>query len=346
MGKNNLRNSFIRYCEQKKFEKNLNQVKIIELLDDFIKPKNFFFDLIFRKNKKLCFYLYGGVGVGKTMIFNHLYEQINIPKLRLHFNEFMIKFHDFRYQNKENSITSFVKKLKKNRLIYLDELQVTNIVDAMILGKLFDTIFQENILVLITSNTKIDDLYKDGLQREQFLPFISVIKKHSVQKELFIEEDYRVLTSKKLKTMFFPINEKTKFKINLLFRKLTKGKNCKKAEIDVKGRTFLIPQLFDGIAKFDFNKLCGTNLGAEDYLELSKICNFIVIENIPVFNDYNANQQKRFITLIDILYEKRIFLIVSMENSLEKIGSSQNLVEPFKRTLSRLHELTSPNTLF
>ena len=114
----------------------------------------------------------------------------------------------------------------------------------------------------------------------------------------------------------------------------------------MKGRTFLIPQLFDGIAKFDFNKLCGTNLGAEDYLELSKICNFIVIENIPVFNDYNANQQKRFITLIDILYEKRIFLIVSMENSLEKIGSSQNLVEPFKRTLSRLHELTSPNTLF
>ena len=280
------------------------------------------------------------------MIFNHLYEQINIPKLRLHFNEFMIKFHDFRHQNKENSINSFVKKLKKNKLIYLDELQVTNIVDAMILGKLFDTIFQENILVLITSNTKIDDLYKDGLQREQFLPFISVIKKHSVHKELLIEEDYRVLTTKKLKTIFFPINEKTKFKINLLFRKLTKGKNFKKVEINVKGRIFLIPKLFDGIAKFDFKELCDSNLGSEDYLELSKICKSMVIENIPVFNEYKTNQQKRFITLIDILYEKRVSLIVSMENSLEKIGSSQNLAEPFKRTISRLHELTSPKTLF
>ena len=174
----------------------------------------------------------------------------------------------------------------------------------MILGKLFETIFKENILVLITSNLMIDDLYKDGLQREQFLPFISIIKKNSIQKELVIDEDYRLLTSKKLKTIFFPINEKTKFKINLLFRKLTKGKKFKKTEINVKGRTFLIPELFDDVAKFDFNELCGSNLGSEDYLELSKICKSIVIENIPIFNEYNTNQQKRFITLIDILYEK------------------------------------------
>ncbi len=115
MNKSNLKDTFISYCIQKKFEKNQNQIKIIEMLDEFIKPKNFFSELIFKKRKKLCFYLHGGVGVGKTMIFNHLYNQINIPKLRLHFNEFMIKFHDFRHQNEDNSIATFVKKLKKKK---------------------------------------------------------------------------------------------------------------------------------------------------------------------------------------------------------------------------------------
>ena len=347
MGKNNLRNSFIRYCEQKKFEKNLNQVKIIELLDYFIKPKKFFFDLIFRKNKKLCFYLYGGVGVGKTMIFNHLYEQINIPKLRLHFNEFMIKFHDFRHQNKENSITSFVKKLKKNKLIYLDELQVTNIVDAMILGKLFETMFKEDIKILITSNIKINDLYKDGLQREQFLPFISLLKKNSIQKELLIEEDYRRLSLNKLQKAFYPLNENTTFKINKLYREFTKNKKIDSINLNIKGRKFVIYKYYEGIAKFDFNELCDANVGAEDFIKIAEVCKLIVIINVPNFDNTNINQQQRFITLIDIFYEKKIYLMISMESSFDKIGSSHKLEKTFKRTLSRLIELTTfKNNLF
>ena len=344
MNKGSLKDSFIKHCEKNKFEKNNNQIEIINLLEDFIKPKNKIFNFFSNPNEKLCFYLHGGVGLGKTMILNHYFDYIDIPKQRFHFNKFMINFHDFRHANKSNSINSFVQKLKRNKLIYLDELQVTNIVDAMILGKLFQTIFSENIKILISTNIKIDNLYKEGLQRERFLPFISIIKKNSIQKELIIDEDYRKVGSDKLQRAFSPINEKNTFKINQFFRELTKNSIKKEITINIKGRDLIIKEFYDGIAKFDFKQLCDENLGSEDYIKISSICKFIVIENIPFFSEENSNQQQRFITLIDILYEKKIYLMVSMEKSLDKIGSSKRLIESFKRTSSRIFELTSPAT--
>ena len=130
---------------------------------------------------------------GKTMLLNFAFEKLKKRKHRQHFNEFMINFHNFRHEKKDNNtITAFVNKLKqKYDLIYLDEFQVTNIVDAMILGKLFEVIFEEKIKIIITTNTKLHDLYKDGLQRDQFLPFISIIENFSIQKELQIKDDYR-----------------------------------------------------------------------------------------------------------------------------------------------------------
>ena len=339
-----LKNSFLEFCSKKKFEKNNNQLEIIDLLENFLAPKKSLLRFLSKSNQKICFYLYGDVGSGKTMLLNFFYNQLNIKKYRSHFNEFMINFHDYRHKNKEkNSIYSFVKDLKKKcRIIYLDEFQVTNIVDAMILGKLFETIFKENIFVIITSNTKIDDLYHDGLQREQFLPFISTIKKNSIQKELIIDEDYRKLLSNKLQRSFHPINEKTKFKINQLFRELTKGKNLTEIKIYIKGREFKISNFYEGVVKFDFKSLCDVNIGAEDYIKIAEKCKFIVIQNIPNFSDSNINQQQRFITLVDILYEKKISLMISMDSKIEDVTSSNKLSKPFKRTLSRLFELTAP----
>ena len=150
-------------------------------------------------------------------------------KKRVHFNEFMINFHDFAHKRKEidksNSIEAFVKKLKKEcELVYFDEFQVTNIVDAMILGKLFERMFNENFKIIITSNIKIENLYKDGLQREQFIPFIKIMNKFCNEIELTIAKDYRKLKSNMLGRFFFPLNEDTNFKINHLFRILTKNK--------------------------------------------------------------------------------------------------------------------------
>jgi cell division protein ZapE len=344
MQMSSLKDSFLNFCEKNYFEKNKYQLKILDFLIDFLDPKINFLNFFTKPKKKLCFYLCGGVGVGKTMILNFVYDFLCIPKQRLHFNEFMINFHNYRHKmkNKDNSLSSFVKGLKKYQLIYLDEFQVTNIVDAMILGKLFETIFNEGIKVILTSNTKIDDLYKDGLQREQFLPFISIIKENSTQKELILEEDYRKLGANKLKRTFYPISEKNIFSINQLFREFTKNKKKKERILNIKDRNFIIKNFYEGIARFNFKELCDVNIGAEDYLEIARNCNFIVIENIPKFNNENSNQQNRFITLIDILYEKKIPLLISISSSFDNLGSAHNLEQPFKRTLSRLYDLTSP----
>jgi cell division protein ZapE len=169
------------------------------------------------------------VGVGKTMILDFYYNHLSIKKNRMHFNEFMINFHDYRHQErtegKNGNIDRFVNKLKDQfDLIYLDEFQVTNIVDAMILGKLFETIFEKRIKVILSSNIKIDDLYKDGLQRDQFLPFLEIIKKNCIQHELIIDQDYRRSALSKLERFFYPVNEQSLFQINQIFRKLTKEK--------------------------------------------------------------------------------------------------------------------------
>ena len=338
-----LQNSFSEFCNNNKFEINKKQTEILNSLEKFIFPRNKLLNFFSKKGDPSCFYLYGNVGVGKTMIANFVYDQINIKKTKFHFNEFMINFHDFRHKKKDdNSISKFVKNLKqKFDFLYLDEFQVTNIVDAMILGKLFENIFLNNIKILITTNTRLINLYKDGLQREQFIPFISLIEKKSVQKELFLEDDYRTQNQDNNQRIFYPLNEKTLFKINQKFRIFTKNFKKEEKTINTKGRVFKINNYYGGLARFSFNELCDQNLGAEDYLNISQICDHIFIEKVPVFNEYNSNQQLRFITLIDILYEKKINLTLSMETDLNNIGTSKKHSETFKRTTSRLHEMTA-----
>ena len=337
----NLQQSFLRFCKINQFEINAKQVEVINLLEKFISSKKNLLDF-FKKNRKLCFYLHGGVGVGKTMLLNFFYGKIENKKVRMHFNEFMINFHNYRHKEKDdNSITNFVKILKqKYDLIYLDEFQVTNIVDAMILGKLFEVIFKENIKIIITTNIKLNDLYKDGLQREQFLPFIEIIKKNSIQKELVLDDDYRKQNLENKRRIYYPLNEKTTFKINQNFRILTRDKKREPQNIETKGRKFLIDNFYEGIAKFNFDDLCDKKLGSEDYINIANVSKHVFIFNIPVFNDLNSNQQLRFITLIDIFYEKKIELTISCEKNLEELGSSQLHKETFQRTISRLYEMT------
>ena len=345
----NLNKLFLNHCKKNNLEVNLNQLNLIEDLESFYNlnfNKSFFKKIFSQKDNKIGFYLQGDVGVGKTMILNFFYENFRFSKQRLHFNEFMISFHDFVFKNKgnkqENIIDKFVYKLsKKYQLIYFDEFQVTNIVDAMILGNLFKKIFDKNIKVLFSSNIKINDLYKDGLQRDQFLPFIKIIKNKCNQNNLTIEEDYRKSQNKKNERFFYPLNEKTNFKVNKYFRQITKDLTLKEKVLLIKGRKFIIKNYFDGIARFNFKDLCAKNVGAEDYIKIAEKCNFIIIENIPNFNNVNSNQQQRFITLIDIIYEKSIPLMITSQSKIDLLSSSNNLKQSFKRTISRLYELTS-----
>ncbi len=347
----NLNKLFLSFCKKNSYEINKNQLDLIDDLNNFLN-ENFsksFLNKIFSNQKiKPGFYLQGDVGVGKTMILNFFFENFKQKKQRLHFNEFMIKFHDFvfKYKNdkRENIINKFVNSLKKKyKLIYFDEFQVTNIVDAMILGNLFKKIFDENIIVLFSSNIKINDLYKDGLQRDQFLPFIKIMTEKCHQKTLNIVEDYRKSKNNKNERFFHPLNEKTNFKLNKYFRQITKNIPLSEKILTIKGRKFNIKNYYNGISRFDFKDLCARNVGAEDYLKIAEISKFIVIENIPDFNNDNSNQQQRFITLIDILYEKNIPLMLTSHSKLGSISSSKNLKNIFNRTISRLYELTSKN---
>ena len=213
----------------------------------------------------------------------------------------------------------------------------------MILGKLFDQIFKEDIKIIVTSNTKISELYKDGLQRDQFKPFIKIMEQNSVECELKIDDDYRKSNNNQKQRYFYPLNQETNFKINKFFRTITKDKKHSLKTINVKGRDFKIDNFYKGIVRFNFKELCDKNLGAEDYLEIIKNCKFIVIDQIPQFDDINSNQQQRFITLLDVIYDKNIPIAVTANQNLDEFTSSKLLEKPFKRTISRLYELTSMN---
>ena len=165
----------------------------------------------------------------------------------------------------------------------------------------------------------------------------------SIEHELKIEDDYRKSNDNQKQRYFYPLNEETNFKINKFFRTITKGKKQSLKTLNVKGRDFKIENFYEGIARFDFNELCDQNLGAEDYLEIIKNCKFIVINQVPQFSDTNSNQQQRFITLLDVIYDKNISIAVTANQNLDQFTSSRLLEKPFKRTISRLYELTSIN---
>ena len=345
----NLKKLFLAHCEKNEYEINNSQLIIINSLEKYYNEnfnQNFFKKILGRKKYNLSFYLFGDVGVGKTMILNFFFNSVKEKKVRLHFNEFMIGFHDFVFQNQgkheENKIDSFVKNLSnKTNLIYFDEFQVTNIVDAMILGRLFKKIFDEKIKVIFTSNIKIKDLYKDGLQREQFIPFIKILEKNSYENELVIEEDYRINKNLNLERFLSPLDQSTNFRSNKFFRKVTKNKKKSSKELDIKGRKIVLEKFYEGIARFKFKELFDRNFGSEDYLKIANNCDFIFVDELPNFSENNSNQQQRFITFIDIIYDKNIPLMITSNEKLQSIKSSKSLELIFKRTISRIYELTS-----
>ena len=167
------------------------------------------------------------------------------------------------------------------------------------------------------------------------------MEERSFEHELKIEDDYRKSKENQKQRYFFPLNQETNFRLNKFFRTITKNKKKLTKILNIKGRDFEIKNYYEGISRFDFKDLCDQNLGAEDYLEIIKVSNFIIIENIPQFNDDNSNQQYRFITLLDVIYNKNIPIAVTANQNLDQFTSSHSLENQFKRTVSRLYELTS-----
>ena len=230
-------------------------------------------------------YIYGGVGRGKSMLMDIFFDTVHLrDKRRVHFHAFLQEIHthfnDFRKKNpKGGDPIPHVTRLiaEKATLLCFDELQVVNIVDAMIIGRLFEGLFKYGVIIVATSNRPPDDLYKDGLQREKFLPFIDLIKQKLDVFKLDAERDYRLERILGMRVFHQPLGEKAEDDLNVYFRELTKGYTPVLEKISIKGRSFEILSAA-GVARTSFNILCGSALGPADYLEVARRYHTIILE--------------------------------------------------------------------
>ena len=288
-------------------------------------------------------YLWGGVGRGKSMLMDLFVKSLTVPVRRVHFHAFMQEIHEAMHKARADGIEDTVKPVAASvaasaKVLAFDEMQITDITDAMIVGRLFELLFDAGVVVITTSNRVPDDLYKDGLNRQLFLPFIALLKEKLDVWELVSPKDYRQDRLSGTPTYFTPINDASRSAITAIWRDFTDGKS-EPLILKVKGREVEIPGYHNGVARATFYDLCGKMLGAADYLALAEAVNVLVLENIPTLSRNNFNEAKRFVTLIDALYEAKVRLICSAAAQPEVLYIEGEGVFEFERTASRLREM-------
>ena len=298
-------------------------------------------------------YMHGGVGRGKSMLMDLFYDCLpeEMKKRRVHFHEFMIEVHDYiNTRCADDSVMGVVDQALpslaeiiacKSRILCFDEFHVVDITDAMILGRLFKILFERDVIVVATSNWAPDDLYKGGLQRERFLPFIDLLKSKVIDVHLDSPHDYRTLGLQIEGTYFTPANRKTQGKMDEVFSVLTQGEKPVKETITVKGRDIVVESVAKGVARFTFAQLCERPHGAEDYLEIARKYHSVFLENVPKLGYDRRNEAKRLMNLIDALYEARVRVIISAAATPDKLYSGSDHSFEFERTISRLLEMQS-----
>ncbi|MDA7429734.1 cell division protein ZapE [Primorskyibacter aestuariivivens] len=291
-------------------------------------------------------YLWGGVGRGKSMLMDLFVETLqmaDIPVRRVHFHAFMQEIHKgmhaARQSGVEDALAPVAKEVAKSvRCLAFDEMQITDITDAMVVGRLFEFLFEAGVVVVTTSNRVPDDLYKDGLNRQLFLPFIEAIKDKLVVWELISPRDYRQDRLSGAQVFFSPANEKSRQEIELVWEHLTGGQGAPLTLV-VNKREVEIPAFHNGVARAKFYDLCGKPLGPADYLALAEAARVLVLEDIPQLGRSNFNEAKRFVTLVDALYEAKVKLIASAAAEPEMLYVEGTGAFEFERTASRLREM-------
>jgi cell division protein ZapE len=288
-------------------------------------------------------YLWGGVGRGKSMLMDMLYDAVTVPKQRRHFHAFMQWVHAemnvARKRGVDDAIAPVADKLAADvRFLAFDEMQISDITDAMIVGRLFERLFAAGVTVVTTSNRAPDDLYKDGLNRQLFMPFIALLKDRTEVIELASPQDHRQGRLAGAQTYFTPITAASRATVAALWDDLTHGKSAPLV-LHVKGREVTLPGFHNGVARATFYDLCGRPLGPADYLTLADAVRVLFIEDIPNLGSENFNEAKRFVTLIDALYEGRVRLIASAAARPEMLYVEGEGSFEFERTASRLIEM-------
>jgi cell division protein ZapE len=286
-------------------------------------------------------YIYGGVGRGKTMLMDMFFNSLeDVPKLRQHFHAFMQEIHGRREAYKGNDIIAHIADeiASSIKVLCLDEMQIVDIADAMIVGRLFEALDQRGICLVTTSNLPPEALYTDGLNRELFLPFIAKLRQNLEVIALDSPTDYRLGRVKSHETFIVP---PSKAKIDRLWSALTDGAEGEVIKLDVLGRKRLVPLAAKGCARFTFADLCEAPLGPADYLAIARSFRTVFVENIPVLGQDRRNEAKRFVLMIDTFYDARIRMVASAAAEPEKLHPKGKHSFEFQRTVSRLKEMQS-----
>ncbi|MEM9278710.1 MAG: cell division protein ZapE [Pseudomonadota bacterium] len=351
-----------------KIEADPAQLELVSILDGLLgkiskkrlSSKSSSLGWLFGKNSKpehktKGLYIWGDVGRGKSMLMDMFFEILpHKRKRRAHFNDFMQdaqeRIHKYREAFKrgevkeEDPIPVIGQQLADEaRVLCFDEFTVTDIADAMILGRLFATLFKEGVVIVATSNVEPQNLYRDGLNRKVFLPFIDLLQQNVDVFKLGARTDFRLEKLDKAPVYHFPLGEESTASMQTIWKRLTGLEKGRPHQIALKGRDFEIPEFERGVARTSFRSLCEEPRSAEDYLALARHAHTLFLTDIPVINKENRNVAKRFILLIDTLYDNHVRVIISADASPENLYTATAGTEAFEfnRTVSRLTEMQS-----
>lgn len=298
-------------------------------------------------------YIYGGVGRGKSMLMDMFFDHAPVAaKRRVHFHAFMVEIHEAIHAHRQqvrrgedvgdDPIPPVAAKVAKEAtLLCFDEFQVTDVADAMILGRLFERFFEFGMVIVTTSNTAPDDLYRGGLNRPLFLPFIELIKDRLDVLHLDGNRDHRMGRLLSRPIYYHPLGPEADAAMDRAWSEAAAGLETGAEHFTVKGHEFEVPLTARRSARFSFDELCGRAYGAGDYLELARRYDTIFIDGLPVLPPERQNEARRLVTLIDAVYEAGGLIIASAEAAPEKLVPSGGEAEKFARTASRLHEMRS-----
>ena len=295
-------------------------------------------------------YLWGSVGIGKTFLMDCFYHTLPIPnKMRMHFHQFMQWVHQelTLHQGKKNPLENVAQDLaQKTMLLCFDELFVSDITDAMLLGKLFQALFSRGVCLIATSNTAPDNLYKNGLQRERFLPAIDLLKQHTDVVHITTSIDYRLRHLKEAGVFYTPLNAETSSKMEKSFASLAFGHDITQDPVAINGRSICIKKQAGDIIWFDFSDICRVPRSQQDYLALAKEYRTVFIGNIPVIPSGETNTICLLISLVDVFYDARVRLVLSAAEPIPELYSRGYMMLEYARTHSRLLEMQSEDYFF
>jgi cell division protein ZapE len=296
-------------------------------------------------------YIHGAVGRGKSMLMDLFFDCVEVErKRRVHFHEFMQEAHELIHQwRQSNKVSKTAEPIRptaakladRNWLLCFDEFEVRDIADAMIVSRLFHAMFELGVVVVATSNRHPNDLYKDGLQRDLFLPFIAILQKRLEVLHLADGRDYRLDRLKGMSVYHMPSGPEADRELDLAFEDLTDGQPGKPERLAFRGREIVVPKANGAVARFGFKDLCESPLGPGDFLEIAKRYRSIIISDVPVMSSEKRDAARRFMTMIDTFYDNHIHLMLSADAPPEGLYAGEDWGFEFDRTISRLMEIQS-----